>query len=168
MIRATVAALLSALLMTLPAQAAAPKQQQKKHVQQKNKNIQRPKKPVQRQKKQVARQKKQDQHQNTQDRQLLMLDLNTRIEQRCNERASSDVSRENKDLRVDRVIAYAFADTVVNGTEVNAPGAIARSRGKWYRLSFRCRTTDNGLGIVSFEHSLGPEVPGWHQGRLAD
>jgi hypothetical protein len=69
---------------------------------------------------------------------------------------------------VDRVIAYAFAETQVNGTEVVAPGAIARSRGKWYRLSFHCKTTEDGLGIVSFDHELGPEVPDWDQSKLAD
>lgn len=69
---------------------------------------------------------------------------------------------------MDRVIAYAFAETQVNGTEVVAPGAIVRSRGKWYRLSFRCKTTEDGLGIVSFDHELGPEVPDWDQSKLAD
>ncbi len=160
MIRAPFVALLSALLMAMPAQAAAPKQPQKKHQVQK-KSERRGKKPVQ-------RQAKPDQSQSREDRGLLKLDLNTRVEQRCNERAGSDVSRGNKALQVDRVIAYAFAETQVNGTEVVAPGAIARSRGKWYRLSFRCKTTEDGLGIVSFEHELGPEVPDWDQSKLAD
>ena len=159
MIRATVVALLSTLLTAMPAQAAAPKQPQKKHQIQKKER--RGKKPVQ-------RQAKPDQSQSRQDQGLLKLDLNTRIEQRCNDRAGSDVSRENKALQVDRVIAYAFAETQVNGTEVIAPGAIARSRGKWYRLSFRCKTTEDGLGIVSFDHELGPEVPDWDQSKLAD
>lgn len=160
MIRTPFVALLTALLMVMPAQAAAPKQQQKKQQVQK-KNERRAKKPIQ-------RQAKQDQSQSQQDRGLLKLDLATRVEQRCNERAGSDVSRENNALQVDRVIAYAFAETQVNGTEVVAPGAIARSRGKWYRLSFRCKTTEDGLGIVSFHHELGPEVPDWDQSKLAD
>ena len=160
MIRATFVALLSALLIAMPAQAAAPKQQQKKHQVQK-KTERRAKKPNQRQKIPVQSQSRQDQA-------LLKLDPNTRVEQRCNDRAGSDISRENKALQVDRVIAYAFAETQVNGTEVVAPGAIARSRGKWYRLSFRCKTTEDGLGIVSFDHELGPEVPDWDQSKLAD
>ncbi len=160
MIRTPFVALLTALLMAMPAQAAAPKQQQKKQQVQK-KNERRAKIPIQ-------RQAKQDQSQSGQDRGLLKLDLATRVEQRCNERAGSDVSRANKALQVDRVIAYAFAETQVNGTEVVAPGAIARSQGKWYRLSFRCRTTEDGLGIVSFDHELGPEVPDWDQSKLVD
>ena len=82
MIRATVVALLSTLLIAIPAQAAAPKQPQKKHQIQKKER--RGKKPVQ-------RQAKPDQSQSRQDRGLLKLDLNTRIEQRCNDRACSDV-----------------------------------------------------------------------------
>jgi hypothetical protein len=155
---ATVTALIAALLMASPAHAVPSKQAKKQQVQ-KKRGDSRSKRPVQRQ----ARP-----DQNQQDRGLLKLDLATRVEQRCNERASSDLSRENRDLKVDRVIAYAFADTEVNGTEVVAPGAIARSKGKWYRLSFRCRTTADGLGIVSFEHDLGAEVPGWDQDRLED
>ncbi len=156
---ATVTALVAGLLMACPAQAAPSKQQQKK--QQVQKKEQRAKKPTPKQKRPIPVQSRQDPS-------LLKLDLSTRVEQRCNERASSDLSRENKDLKVDRVIAYAFAETQINGTEVIAPGPIARSEGKWYRLSFRCRTTADGLSIVSFEHSLGAEVPGWAQDRLEE
>ncbi|HEY7383598.1 MAG TPA: DUF930 domain-containing protein [Beijerinckiaceae bacterium] len=100
------------------------------------------------------------------DQQMLKLDLGTRVEQQCDARAGGVVSREHKGLRVDQVIAYAFSDPVIRGTEVTAPGAIVRSKGKWYRLSYRCRTTADGTGIEFFEHSLGPEVPGWTIDRL--
>jgi hypothetical protein len=103
-----------------------------------------------------------------QDEQLLELDLNTRVEQRCDLHAADAISREHQGFQVDKVIAYAFSDAEVHGTDVIAPGAIARNKGKWYRLTFRCRTTSDGLGIVSFEHELGPEVPGWDQSELAN
>ncbi|HEX2724267.1 MAG TPA: DUF930 domain-containing protein [Beijerinckiaceae bacterium] len=101
------------------------------------------------------------------DQQMLKLDLGTRIEQRCDARAGGDVSREHKGFRVEQVIAYAFSDPEIRGTEVTARGAIVRSRGKWYRLSYRCRTTPDGTGIELFEHSLGPEVPGWSIDKIA-
>ena len=100
------------------------------------------------------------------DQQMLKLDLGTRMEQRCDARAGGVVSREHKGFRVDQVIAYAFSDPEVHGTDVTAPGAIVRSNGKWYRLSYHCRTTADGTGIEVFEHSLGAEVPGWSIDRL--
>jgi hypothetical protein len=99
--------------------------------------------------------------------QMLMLDFSTRVEQRCDARAGGEVSRAHKGFNVDKVIAYAFSDPEVHGTQVIAPGAIVRSKGKWYRLSFRCRTTADGTEVEFFEHSLGAEVPGWSMGRLA-
>ena len=101
------------------------------------------------------------------DQQMLKLDLGTRVEQRCDAGAGGVVSREHKGFKVEQVIAYAFSDPEIRGTEVIAPGAIVRSRGKWYRLSFRCRTTADGTGIELFEHSLGAEVPGWTIDRIA-
>jgi hypothetical protein len=157
MTRAIFAALSLAFLITLPAAAAVPKQATKQQTPKK----QTAKKPaVKRQatKPQVAKQ----------DQQLLKLDLGTRIEQRCDARAADAISQEHKGFQVDRVIAYAFGEAEIHGTEVVAPGAIARSKGKWYRLTYRCQTTSDGLGIVSFEHTLGAEVPGWHQGELAN
>jgi hypothetical protein len=97
---------------------------------------------------------------------LLQLDLPTRVEQRCNAQAGDVISQEHPGFQVDRVIAYAFGEAEVNGTELVAPGAIARSKGKWYRVTFRCRTSPDGLEVEDFDHELGAEVPGWDQGDL--
>lgn len=97
---------------------------------------------------------------------MLKVELGTRIEQRCDARAGGEVSRQHPGLQADKVIAYALADPQEHGTEVVAPGAVVRSRGRWFRLSFRCRTTPDGLGIVAFEHTLGPEIRGWDMSKL--
>jgi hypothetical protein len=92
--------------------------------------------------------------------QLLKLPLDTRAEQRCDERANGIVSREHREFQPDRTIAYAYSDPTVRGeVEVIAPGAALRSRGEWYHLSFRCRTTPDGLGIEAFDYQLGDKVP---------
>jgi hypothetical protein len=105
----------------------------------------------------VALTQQQRQYINTQ---LLKMPLQTRAEQRCDERANGIVSREHKEFRPDRTIAYAYSDpTVREEVEVIAPGAALRSKGEWYHLSYRCRTTPDGLGIEAFDYRLGDKVP---------
>ncbi|UYW27275.1 DUF930 domain-containing protein [Methylorubrum extorquens] len=100
------------------------------------------------------------------DRLMLKLEFGTRVEQRCDARAGGEISRHHPGFEPDKVIAYALSDSRVRGTEVVADGAAVRSRGRWYRLSFRCKTTADGLGIVAFEHSLGSEIQGWDMSKL--
>ncbi len=91
--------------------------------------------------------------------QMLKLAPRARMEQRCNARAMGLISREHKGLRPDELVAYAFADTVAQDGKVEAPGAAVRSAGKWYHLSYVCQTTDAGMGVSSFQYSLGAVVP---------
>ncbi len=103
---------------------------------------------------------------NVRNRTLLKLELGTRMEQRCDARAGGEVTRHHPGFRPDKVIAYAFSDPQKKGTEIFAPGAIVRNSGRWYHLSFRCKTSPDGLEIVSFEHTLGAEIPGWDMSQL--
>lgn len=93
------------------------------------------------------------------DEMMLHLDPATRIEQRCNARAMGAISREHRDMRPDELVAYAFADTKVGADNIVAPGAAVRSAGHWYRLSYRCQTSADGLDIKDFSYALGSEVP---------
>jgi hypothetical protein len=90
---------------------------------------------------------------------LMKLAPETRIEQRCNGRATGLLAREKKLRAPDEVLAYAFADTKLSGVVFQAPGAAIRDRGEWYRLSYSCQTTPDGLGVVRFEYKLGEKVP---------
>lgn len=102
------------------------------------------------------------------DRQMMKLDLDTRIEQRCNARAMGDIDRGHKGLHPDELVAYAFKDTVIRGDVVEAPGAPVRSGDKWYRLSYRCETTPDGMDVVKLSFALGSEVPRalWEEHQL--
>lgn len=91
--------------------------------------------------------------------QMLKLDPATRIEQRCDARAMGIVGREHKGYRPDEFVAYAFADPVMRGTQIKAPGGAIRSAGRWYKLSYVCETSSDGLDIKSFSYQLGAEVP---------
>ena len=91
--------------------------------------------------------------------QLMKLDPQTRAEQRCNSRASGITNREHKGFNTDEVVAYAFADSVLKGTVVSAPGAALRSHGRWYHVSYVCKVSPDALEVESFEYKLGEEVP---------
>lgn len=91
--------------------------------------------------------------------QMLKLSPETRIEQRCDARAMGSVGREHKGFRPDEFVAYAFADPVLRGARISAPGGAIRSGGKWYRLSYTCETSADGMEIKSFAYQLGAEVP---------
>ena len=91
--------------------------------------------------------------------QMLKLSPETRIEQRCDARAMGSVGREHKGFRPDELVAYAFADPVLRGVRISAPGGAIRSGGKWYRLSYTCETSADGLDVKSFAYQLGAEVP---------
>jgi hypothetical protein len=93
------------------------------------------------------------------DREMLTLAPEERIEQRCNARAMGVVGREHKGFRPDEMVAYAFADPVVGPDAIEAPGAALRSGGNWYRLSYHCTTSADGLQVLSFEYRLGDVVP---------
>ena len=91
--------------------------------------------------------------------QMMKLSPETRVEQRCDARAMGAVQREHKGFKPDEFVAYAFADPVLRGTRISAPGGAVRSNGKWYRLSYTCETNSEGLEVISFAYQLGAEVP---------
>lgn len=90
---------------------------------------------------------------------MLKLSPETRLEQRCDARAMGAVGREHKGYRPEEFVAYAFADPVVHGNSIKAPGGAIRSSGRWYRLSYACETSPDGLVVKSFTYQLGAEVP---------
>lgn len=99
-------------------------------------------------------------------RQLNALDPQERREQRCDIEAMSRIAKAGAGFRPDKVIAYSRADIVEKGDDIRAPGAVFRSAGDWYKLKFKCRTGDKGLGIVSFDYQIGEKIPRSEWDRL--
>jgi Domain of Unknown Function (DUF930) len=94
-----------------------------------------------------------------QDQQMLKLDPETRLEQRCNARAMGAVNRDHRNFRSDELVAYAFGDTVVRGNSIQAPGGAIRNGNSWYRLSYVCQTSSDGVDVRSFSYQLGEQIP---------
>lgn len=102
--------------------------------------------------------------------QLMKLDPLTRLEQTCDTEVMLQINRDIEKLSVDKVIAYSFSDPVVGENSIKAPGAAFRSRGKWYHLSFDCRTGPRHLDAHRLDYKIGPMVPRseWQQYYLYD
>ena len=93
------------------------------------------------------------------ENELDRLDPEEKLEQRCDVEALSRIDAARKDMTPDKVIAYTFAPTKVNGTTIDAPGAAVRSHGHWYKLSYHCATASDELAVKSFSFKLGEEIP---------
>lgn len=90
---------------------------------------------------------------------MMKLDPSARIEQRCNARGMGVVEREHKGMRPDELVAYAYANTVIDHDRIKAPGAAVRSGGDWYHLSYVCQTANDGMDVTSFTYTLGGVIP---------
>ena len=92
-------------------------------------------------------------------KQLNALAPEERREQRCDMEAMQRIKEDTKSFRPDKVIAYTFGDPVREGDAIEAPGAVFRSGGDWYRLKYECRTGDQGLKVLSFDYKIGDRIP---------
>lgn len=92
-------------------------------------------------------------------RQLNVLAPEERLEQRCDIEAMERIASEQKGMKPDKVIAYAFGDPDVTSDSIKAAGAVFRSGGNWYRLRYKCKITPSTLGIRDFNYKVGEKVP---------
>ncbi|MBS9721466.1 DUF930 domain-containing protein [Tianweitania sp. BSSL-BM11] len=91
--------------------------------------------------------------------QLMRLDRQTRLEQTCDLEVLLLINREHKKLNVDKVIAYSFAEPIVGHNQIEAPGAVFRSKGEWYRLRYWCETGAKHLDAHKLRYEVGAAVP---------
>jgi hypothetical protein len=89
--------------------------------------------------------------------QLLKLDPKTRLEQACDTEAMLRI-KQNYGYRPDKVIAYTFRDPVYGANSIKAPGAVFRSKGEWYHLSYRCQTGPQNIDVRDFAYQIGGKV----------
>jgi hypothetical protein len=91
--------------------------------------------------------------------QLEKLTPEERLEQRCDMEAMDRIGDGKGGFRPDKVIAYAFGDPKLDGTTFRTKGAVFRSRGEWYRLSYKCEASDDRLEVNGFKYRIGEQVP---------
>lgn len=91
--------------------------------------------------------------------QLQKLTPEERLEQRCDMEAMDKISDGKDGFRPDKVIAYAFGDPKLDGTTFKTRGAVFRSGGEWYRLSYKCEASADRLEVNAFKYKIGDIVP---------
>jgi hypothetical protein len=90
--------------------------------------------------------------------QLEKLTPEERLEQRCDIEAMDKIDGKGG-FRPDKVIAYAFGDPKLEGTTLKTRGAVFRSKGEWYRLSYKCEASADRLEVKTFNYKIGDMVP---------
>jgi hypothetical protein len=90
---------------------------------------------------------------------LRMLDPSARLEQVCDMAAMAQIKRDQGQYKPDRAMAAALAEPKVSATGIEARGAAFRSGGKWFQLSYVCRTTPDRMQVTSFEYRIGAAIP---------
>ncbi len=90
---------------------------------------------------------------------LEKLDPATRLEQRCDVEAAERISHDKTGYSVDKVLAYAFSDPKAQANSIEASGAAFRSRERWYKLAYACKTDAEHINVLSFHYDIGAEVP---------
>jgi hypothetical protein len=92
------------------------------------------------------------------ERTLRNLAPSARLEQICDYAAMQRIRATGK-YRPDRAVGYAITEGKISGNTVEADGAAFRSRGKWYRLSYICKTSPDRMKVLSFDYKIGPPIP---------
>lgn len=90
--------------------------------------------------------------------QLLKLDPRTRLEQACDTEAMIRIRTDGGQFHPDKVIAYTFRDPSYDKDTIKAPGAVFRSRGEWYHLSFTCQAGPQHLNVRQLDYEIGSKV----------
>lgn len=98
------------------------------------------------------------------------LDSHTRLEEVCDTEVTLRINRDNPELRVDKVVAYTFKQPVEKNDRLAADGAVFRSRGKWFRLQYKCQTGPRHLDVHNLSYQIGAEIekPLWRRYYLYD
>src|SRR5262249_26461218 len=72
------------------------------------------------------------------DKRLLALEPHTRMIQLCNLSGLETVAKDKRMGKVDRVLIDALAQPTVESNVAKGAGGALRSKGQWYKFSYRC------------------------------
>jgi len=86
---------------------------------------------------------------------LVTLGSDARLAQICGIEAMEQIARHQKTFTPELTVTDATTDAKVAGNVMIAEGAAFLSKGRWYRLSFRCQTTAGRLKVLSFDYATG-------------
>ncbi|MFA6267239.1 MAG: DUF930 domain-containing protein [Pseudolabrys sp.] len=93
------------------------------------------------------------------ERTLKLLMPADRMAQLCDYTVMTHIRNDQRQFRPDRAVANATVDINIKGDTLEAKGGAFRSRGKWYAMSYTCKTNAEHLSVLSFTYKVGAEIP---------
>jgi hypothetical protein len=90
---------------------------------------------------------------------LRRLDLATRLDQVCDYEAMLRIGRDPRRFHPDRAKAEVISTPNRTENAITANGGAFRSDGRWYALSYSCKTTPNHLAVTDFSYRIGAVIP---------
>lgn len=96
---------------------------------------------------------------------LPTLERSERIIQLCNVEGLEQLRAARPGTMPDFLVGYAFADLVVDGYTVDAPGAAYHEGQEWHHVRFTCSVDAAFDSVTAFRFEIGDTVP---EGEWAD
>ena len=93
------------------------------------------------------------------EKSLKMLDPSERLEQLCDYTAMARIRKDVPQHRPDRAVANAMGEPKITGDTIKTSVGAFRTRKKWFALSYSCTATPDHMSVVSFEYTIGAEIP---------
>ncbi|HEV2570284.1 MAG TPA: DUF930 domain-containing protein [Beijerinckiaceae bacterium] len=90
---------------------------------------------------------------------LPKLEIEERMVQICSLEAMAQIEAWQKTYQPDSLVAYAMADTKVEGNTLVADGAAFHSKHQWYNTKFTCDVTPDHMKVQAFAFRVGDIIP---------
>jgi Domain of Unknown Function (DUF930) len=90
---------------------------------------------------------------------LKKLDPTTRLDEVCDYEAMMRIDRDPNHFHPDRAKAEVLSTPQRTADSLTTSGGAFRSEGRWYALSYTCKTTPDHLKVTSFAYHVGKLIP---------
>jgi uncharacterized protein DUF930 len=97
--------------------------------------------------------------QTTLDKRMQALEPHTRMIQVCNLSGLETFAKDKSVPKVDRVRIDALAAPSVESNVARGAGGAVRTKGHWYKFSYRCQLTPDRMRATHFSYVLEREIP---------
>jgi hypothetical protein len=83
----------------------------------------------------------------------------TRLDQICDYEAMLRIDRDPNPFRPDRAKAEVVSTSQRASDSITTDGGAFRSDGRWYVLSYTCKTSADQMTVTSFTYRIGKRIP---------
>lgn len=90
---------------------------------------------------------------------LKRLDPATRLDQICDYEAMLRIDRDPNPYHPDRAKAEVISTPHRTDDSIMTNGGAFRSGGRWYVLSYTCKTSPDHLKVINFAYRIGKLIP---------